>query len=1003
MAIKITLKNSVVENSVPTTTHLAAVGELAVNANINSLGIYMRASDNTIVKMAGPGSLTTPAASTTVAGISEYATNTETTTGTSTTRSVTPAGLAAVTSAERSTSNSTYLALAGGTLAGVLQATAGSNSAPAIHFGDSDSGIYGGTNTVSLAAGGTQGLSLDSSAEVQIPTKLAINGAGKLSPLNVRGMTDGNLHIRAITDIHSGTGIGIDVLNNANNTVKDLAIRAANTVFKNASSESARLDSSGRLLVGHSSSVDQNAKVQASTTSTDTFAGFKYGANNAPNIIRLGKSRNASVGSNTILQDDDEIGRINFVGADGTDFNDCASIQCFVDGTPSDGTDMPGRLELRTSADGSSSPTTRLTIGSDGNATFTGNVNGVSADFSGNILVGGADSILAENNLRFKSAGAAYIDHNTTSQSINFRVSNSSALDTTPLVINSDGKIGIGLTTGIQSRLHVQDVEGTTLTLGNTDAAASDGDYLSGIDFWIKDNNDSTGAATASIRTYADQNHTATAKGTALAFHTTDDDTTTLDERMRITHDGNVGIGTTSPTSLLHVSGTGIPTIKLEDTDTAGGYAHFEVNGSALFIESYDEDGTGGSILFKSATTEAMRIDSARNVGINTSTPSTYNADGRNLVVGGNAANTGITIASSSATGLGKIYFAREDPATGSNNRKGLIAYEHQNEAFTFHTGVDERMRLNASGRLGLGVNPDTLLHLEATNTSVAVNNAIRISDADTAVVANQVCGRIEFETADSGNPGVNCQIDTIYSGNGGGGELQFRTGFAGSLVDALRIDDAGQKIVQNGKLNISSTYIDFSGSLGSVPTTAAAIYRPADNNLAFSTANTERLRIINGGGITFNGDTAAANALDGYEEGTWSPTVRFGGSDSGVTYGSNNGGSYTKIGRFVHVHGRIELSNKGSQTGSATIENLPFTCSGVQSGASSVEGGAFFGYQHNMMSDLDYHTPNGQIQATTTVVAMQYRNNSGDITDITNSSFENSTSLAFELFYPST
>jgi len=48
------------------------------------------------------------------------------------------------------------------------------------------------------------------------------------------------------------------------------------------------------------------------------------------------------------------------------------------------------------------------------------------------IYVGGNDSIFAENNLRFKSAGAAYIDHNTVSQSIKFRLSNSSSLDVTP-------------------------------------------------------------------------------------------------------------------------------------------------------------------------------------------------------------------------------------------------------------------------------------------------------------------------------------------------------------------------------------------------------------------------------------------------------------------------------------------------------------------------------------------------------------------------------------------
>ena len=79
-------------------------------------------------------------------------------------------------------------------------------------------------------------------------------------------------------------------------------------------------------------------------------------------------------------------------------------------------------------------------------------------------------------------------------------------------------------------------------------------------------------------------------------------------EIVRITEAGRMGIGENSPDALLHVKSTGIPTIKIEDSDTAGGYAHFEVNGAALFIESYDEDGTAGQILFKSASTESMRI-----------------------------------------------------------------------------------------------------------------------------------------------------------------------------------------------------------------------------------------------------------------------------------------------------------------------------------------------------------------------------------------------------------
>ena len=66
------------------------------------------------------------------------------------------------------------------------------------------------------------------------------------------------------------------------------------------------------------------------------------------------------------------------------------------------------------------------------------NITG-NADVSGDVLVGGADSYFAENNLRFKPAGAAYIDHNTTGQSLVFRTSNSSSLDTSALTITSDG------------------------------------------------------------------------------------------------------------------------------------------------------------------------------------------------------------------------------------------------------------------------------------------------------------------------------------------------------------------------------------------------------------------------------------------------------------------------------------------------------------------------------------------------------------------------------------
>jgi hypothetical protein len=78
-------------------------------------------------------------------------------------------------------------------------------------------------------------------------------------------------------------------------------------------------------------------------------------------------------------------------------------------------------------------------------------------------------------------------------------------------------------------------------------------------------------------------------------------------------------------------------------------------------------------------------------------------------------------------------------------------------------------------------------------------------------------------------------------------------------------------------------------------------------------------------GGIQFNGDTAAANALDDYEEGTWTMGISFGGASVGVTTSSNTG-TYTKIGRKVTVNGILVLSNKGTSTGVVRLTGLPFT-----------------------------------------------------------------------------
>jgi hypothetical protein len=78
------------------------------------------------------------------------------------------------------------------------------------------------------------------------------------------------------------------------------------------------------------------------------------------------------------------------------------------------------------------------------------------------------------------------------------------------------------------------------------------------------------------------------------------------------------------------------------------------------------------------------------------------------------------------------------------------------------------------------------------------------------------------------------------------------------------------------------------------------------------------------GGGIQFNGDTAAANSLDDYEEGTWTATLTC--VTSGTITLDNSGCIYTKIGRLVNVSGFITVSSVSSPTGRLLLGGFPFT-----------------------------------------------------------------------------
>ena len=111
--------------------------------------------------------------------------------------------------------------------------------------------------------------------------------------------------------------------------------------------------------------------------------------------------------------------------------------------------------------------------------------------------------------------------------------------------------------------------------------------------------------------------------------------------------------------------------------------------------------------------------------------------------------------------------------------------------------------------------------------------------------------------------------------------------------------------------------------------------YLEFDTCASGSTSPTKRMR-LDTDGLKFGNDTAAANALNDYEEGTWTPAYgATTGSFSSVSY-QNQIGTYAKVGNIVTAHGRIDTtgSSIGTASGYLLITGFPYaSVSAYQSG----------------------------------------------------------------------
>jgi hypothetical protein len=248
---------------------------------------------------------------------------------------------------------------------------------------------------------------------------------------------------------------------------------------------------------------------------------------------------------------------------------------------------------------------------------------------------------------------------------------------------------------------------------------------------------------------------------TALAFYSDAGST----EAMRIESDGDIALGNAGSSNYSWIR-------------------PYQATTGNMFIDAdKGATGSGGSaMIFQTRGSEKMRIENSGNVGIGTSSPSSFYSLADNLVVGTGSGGNGITIYSGSADS-GFIGFND----TASASMQGFIQYNHSGDYMAFAPNGSEKMRIDSSGNVGIGTSPSQLLHLSSSSPRIRIDHtsgAIAYVDAAT----NGVLEIVADDTNVAANSSMRFKVD-------------------GS--EAMRIDSSGRLLVGTttaiGKLTVDA------------------------------------------------------------------------------------------------------------------------------------------------------------------------------------------------------
>ena len=275
---------------------------------------------------------------------------------------------------------------------------------------------------------------------------------------------------------------------------------------------------------------------------------------------------------------------------------------------------------------------------------------------------------------------------------------------------------------------------------------------------------------------------------------------------------------------------------------------------------------TGGS--------EALRIDSGGRLLLGTTTEGHAAAD--DLTIENTAADMGLTLRSGTSN-QGAIYFS--DGTSGDDEYRGIINYNHANDALSVYTNATEKIRIATDGRITVGTT--VVGHGDADALTIATTGGYTgitlRSDTDQG-------GAIYFSDATSGT----AQYDGFFYYNQNLRKMVFGT----AQTNAMSIDSSGNidAVIGNIVMATSGKGIDFSATGGP------------------------------------NNGSGTSELLDDYEEGTFTPAYAMSSGGHSITYATQQG-NYTKIGDTVSIEIYITINGiNANGSGSLYITGLPFT-----------------------------------------------------------------------------